>query len=599
MVKFGCEFCYIEDKFSEKTVYTAIVFNKSISYFSEVECGPHIDEKTNNDVTAILFEACEMERFPQNTNEIFPNLTFIGIYKSDLNAIRRDDFEGLKKVTTLVIQKTKIEFLSENTFSKIRQLEILVLQENNIKYIEPGLFEEMKQLKHVDLFKNPNINLCYSILFDNHNIDSLDELRMKIFKKFSCQFNDKENKTNQELESKISELNDEINELKNENSRLMNELNEKLKAEMTPNRKMPNFKKIYKKILQSLRQIWLITVLTLACVLLKNLDIIDHFCIFNRIASCQEFEQNIIYNYSEIRSNLFCHINQLNDKSINNILNDEVSLRIQLPLDEQTPEEVFMNTLFLKLSGYIETPTCEENNNIVILQIKCDFMIITLMPINEEVYNAKVASQNIDDHDGVIYKGYHIDDKTNNDVTGLYYKNCDFIKFPQKVTKTFPSLKFFGIHSSNLSIITKNDLRDLTNLKDIRFYYTQLVFLPKDLFESMKFLEIIVFEGNQLKHIEPKLFAELPNLKHIEFSQNSILNFRYSILNGQKHELELSEFINKLISNLSCSVIVEDIKPKESIKNISEWSFWQIYLFFSHIFHIGVLTFLIKSKSNR
>jgi Leucine-rich repeat (LRR) protein len=152
------------------------------------------------------------------------------------------------------------------------------------------------------------------------------------------------------------------------------------------------------------------------------------------------------------------------------------------------------------------------------MSLSCTYFEETVM--NETFYVCLIDEQFVPPVSVLDIIGEHSVGKTGKDVKEVKFRDCEVSKVPQRLTKLFPSMTNLTIWSSNLQSVTKNDLVEYQLLKKIFFIHNELEFLPGDLFEGFKNLEVISFMGNDLRIIEPNIFDGLKKLKHVNLSKN-------------------------------------------------------------------------------
>jgi len=201
------------------------------------------------------------------------------------------------------------------------------------------------------------------------------------------------------------------------------------------------------------------------------------------------------------------------------------------------------------------------------MNIPCRFENFTFD--NQVYYGCVVRNQELYKGQETIFVGQHDDDKTNCDVTAIWFENCIMMKVPQGIMRKFPNLKAIAITSSDLTKITKNDIIEYKNLAKFICKDNELEFLPGDLFEDFQNLDFVDFSDNMLGVVEPNIIDGLENLKIANFTNNpnygkntgNILTYIYSFfdknafLNEVKRELK-----DNFPSRLS---FLEDLRKSE------------------------------------
>ena len=155
---------------------------------------------------------------------------------------------------------------------------------------------------------------------------------------------------------------------------------------------------------------------------------------------------------------------------------------------------------------------------------------------NETFYVCLIDDQFVPADCVLIPIGEHTVGKSNKDVKEVKFRKCEMSKVPKGLTKIFPKMTNLTVWYSSLQYVNKNDLAEYKLLKKVYFMYDKIEFLPGDLFEGFKNLEVITLIGNDLKIIEPTIFDGLNKLKHVNLSKNT---------NYTKFYSEYREFSNR------------------------------------------------------
>ena len=126
-------------------------------------------------------------------------------------------------------------------------------------------------------------------------------------------------------------------------------------------------------------------------------------------------------------------------------------------------------------------------------------------------------------------KGAHKQNKSNNDVKCIYFKNKTVRYIPRDIGKFFPNLKTLQITQCNLKEISRDDFQWLESLEELFLSENQLKSLPDDLFINMPNLKQIDFSLNQLEYMSSKLLTSLfaSGVKFIDFRQNTKIDEFY------------------------------------------------------------------------
>lgn len=139
-------------------------------------------------------------------------------------------------------------------------------------------------------------------------------------------------------------------------------------------------------------------------------------------------------------------------------------------------------------------------------------------------YSCLVKSITIEsDHDRSITKvtGTHASGKTIDDILMFHSDGKPFNYFPQDIKLFFKNLNQISVQSSNIAIISKDDLKPFgSQLKNVYFQSNKIEAIEADMFELSPNLEIIYLTSNKIKYIGNGAFSSLNKLKLLSLSEN-------------------------------------------------------------------------------
>jgi hypothetical protein len=128
-------------------------------------------------------------------------------------------------------------------------------------------------------------------------------------------------------------------------------------------------------------------------------------------------------------------------------------------------------------------------------------------------------------------------------IKSIHFNDCAFVEFPRSkilldLVKNLTRLVFVdcGIKS-----ISREDLRGLTNLKQLFIDSNYITRLPKDLFELTPNLEVISFRDNEIKEINAGILDHLENLLYFNLKDNVSIDVEYDNIKGEGN-VTLEEF---------------------------------------------------------
>lgn len=123
--------------------------------------------------------------------------------------------------------------------------------------------------------------------------------------------------------------------------------------------------------------------------------------------------------------------------------------------------------------------------------------------------------------------GDHFEDKSNEDVDEVSFKDINIKRFPRRIDSFFPNLKALTINCCGLKSIKKSDLKGLSRLKQLTFNGNKISSLPDYLFESTPAIETISFYGNRIQFIGLNTLDMLRNLTYANFKMNVNIDVCY------------------------------------------------------------------------
>ena len=150
--------------------------------------GIHQDEKTNEDVTCVVFLNSKLIKIPIEIFETFRQLKTLVVKGTKLEIMDENTFELCGKLKYLDASDNKIRVINKSSLEKCTELETLNLHNNFITKIEPcnNFLTKLPKLKNLSLTQN----MCIDQNFKNENLnEKLDELVFKdLYRCFSKWF---------------------------------------------------------------------------------------------------------------------------------------------------------------------------------------------------------------------------------------------------------------------------------------------------------------------------------------------------------------------------------------------------------------------------
>lgn len=216
------------------------------------------------------------------------------------------------------------------------------------------------------------------------------------------------------------------------------------------------------------------------------------------------------------------------------------------------------------------------------MNLKCDYVLETIVGFPNQLYLCDVTSaniKNIDDRLIASFTGVHKDGKNRYDVEGVRFIRAVVEFFPDGLQHIFPSIVFLSIYKSKLKEITREDLKDLRNLEVIYLRYNLLTTLPNNLFEDMPKLKSINFYGNKLKFVSSKLLKPIQDngLTYVNFGDNENIDALYAPGNS-KSVATVKKLMKKIDGD--CDVPEEELeedRDKETYQEKMSLGLWDLF----------------------
>lgn len=120
--------------------------------------GDHIETLNNHDVLSLSIELQVWTRAPLNISYHFPNLEVYAMWSTGLEAIEREDLEGLTKLKEFAAPYNKLRTLSWDLFQNTPHLSAIGLSNNLISHIDHELFDNLTELTSLHVRKSPCID---------------------------------------------------------------------------------------------------------------------------------------------------------------------------------------------------------------------------------------------------------------------------------------------------------------------------------------------------------------------------------------------------------------------------------------------------------
>lgn len=204
-----------------------------------------------------------------------------------------------------------------------------------------------------------------------------------------------------------------------------------------------------------------------------------------------------------------------------------------------------MLNLRIKICLFLALFSIQTANSVI---FDCKFETAT-WPNTKNVYSCDVQSITADDKEDVVtVTGDHAKGKDNGDVKFLNI-GLEVGNIPTNIGNTFKKLKGVQFWYAGLASITKDDIKQFSELEIFSVHGNKLEFLDGDLLNHNSKFEWIDFRNNSISQIGPNLLKSLKDLDAIFFSGNICID----------RDAESSKTIKELIEQLPslCPVLPE------------------------------------------
>lgn len=128
----------------------------------------------------LLILDSNVNHLPYNISYFFPNVQFFGVVDSKLEFFKRENFNGMEAMKTLILKRNKISQVPDEVFVDLINLRKIDLSENLIVILPSNAFNSMFHLTKFIANEN-SIELFDSDIFrHNHKLDEIHLWHNKI-----------------------------------------------------------------------------------------------------------------------------------------------------------------------------------------------------------------------------------------------------------------------------------------------------------------------------------------------------------------------------------------------------------------------------------
>lgn len=178
----------------------------------------------------------------------------------------------------------------------------------------------------------------------------------------------------------------------------------------------------------------------------------------------------------------------------------------------------------------------------------------------------------------VAVKGVHATNKTNKDVTSVYFLSSEMKKIPRDLFKVFPSLLRVAVQGLdvqgkflNKDSLSRGVFEDARRLTTVIITGTLLEDLKGNIFEGAQNLRFLSLESNGIRTIDSNAFNGLKNLKTLSLNYNLIKSFNEGTFDDLI-SLETLSMSGNYISEIDPMMMTrqENLKSLAFVSNVLE-----------------------------
>lgn len=148
--------------------------------------------------------------------------------------------------------------------------------------------------------------------------------------------------------------------------------------------------------------------------------------------------------------------------------------------------------------------------------------------------------------------------RNNDDIQAVSIKNRLVKHIPALEASMLKNLVALELKKCGICTIVKDDLKELTHLKDLWLHDNSIKQLPHDLFKYTRKLEIVSFRNNKIEDIGSRLLSPLKNLQFVDFRGNNVINSHFV------SQAEANSIIRKLFEDTGGYAATNCLKLFES-----------------------------------
>jgi hypothetical protein len=167
---------------------------------------------------------------------------------------------------------------------------------------------------------------------------------------------------------------------------------------------------------------------------------------------------------------------------------------------------------------------------------------------NSTHYTCQVQNQTVSEKNIVKVTGDHKPNRSNDDVIGVRFDDCELEFVPTGLTKIFKNMKILLIFNSKIKKLNKEDFAEYSQITQLWWSTSEIEYLPGNLLDLMPHLDIISFQSCKIKYIDSNFFDNHPNMKVAKFNSNTNIESWYDTVSGNTGAGKVSfEELKKII----------------------------------------------------
>lgn len=171
--------------------------------------------------------------------------------------------------------------------------------------------------------------------------------------------------------------------------------------------------------------------------------------------------------------------------------------------------------------------------------------------MEERLYSCHVDKTNVTKQFQKIrrFRGEHEAGRNNEDIKGIYFDNTALDHFPRDLSKHFPNFTHLDISHCGINKITRRDFKGLGSLLDLEIYNCSLTSLPDDLFADLPNLHKVNFSNNKIEFASSNLFEPFAGRTDVEVDLRGNANIDAFYIPSQGGSLKSLSELMKIIDD--------------------------------------------------